>query len=117
MFACITIERSVLRRSLVGEVFGAFRAFFDDERKSRIKAWRLIRRSARSLLPAVRAVDGGFSASVVASIWKIFCAIGVLVPANAGVPRILVVPYDRFRKKLRSSLKAGSAGQAYFAPL
>ena len=62
MFACITIERSVLRGSLVGEVFGAFRAFFDDQRKSRIKAWRLIRRSARSLLPAVRAVCEGFSA-------------------------------------------------------
>ena len=30
--------------------------------KSRIKDWRLNRRSARSLLPAVRAVDGGFNA-------------------------------------------------------
>ena len=30
--------------------------------KSRIKGWRRNRRSARSLLPAVRAVDGGFSA-------------------------------------------------------
>ena len=29
---------------------------------SRIKAWRRTRRSARSLLPAVRAVDGGFNA-------------------------------------------------------
>ena len=29
--------------------------------KSRIKGWRRNRRSARSLLPAVRAVDGGFS--------------------------------------------------------
>ena len=28
--------------------------------KSRIKGWRRNRRSARSLLPAVRAVDGGF---------------------------------------------------------
>ena len=30
--------------------------------KSRIKGWRRNRRSAQSLLPAVRAVDGGFSA-------------------------------------------------------
>ena len=30
--------------------------------KSRIKGWRLNRRSARSLLPAVRAVDEVFSA-------------------------------------------------------
>ena len=30
--------------------------------KSRIKGWRLNRRSAQSLLPAVRAVDGGFNA-------------------------------------------------------
>ena len=30
--------------------------------KSRIKDWRRNRRSAQSLLPAVRAVDGGFSA-------------------------------------------------------
>ena len=29
---------------------------------SRIKGWRRNRRSARSLLPAVRAVDGGFNA-------------------------------------------------------
>ena len=30
--------------------------------KSRITGWCLNRRSARSLLPAVRAVDGGFNA-------------------------------------------------------
>ena len=30
--------------------------------KSRIKGWRLNRRLAQSLLPAVRAVDGGFNA-------------------------------------------------------
>ena len=29
---------------------------------SRIKGWRLNRHSTRSLLPAVRAVDGGFNA-------------------------------------------------------
>ena len=45
--------------------------------KSRIKGWRLNRRSAQSLLPAVRAVDGGATQAVVASIRKIFCTIGV----------------------------------------
>ena len=40
----------------------AFRVFFEDEKESRIKGWRRNRRSAQSLLPAVRAVDGGFGA-------------------------------------------------------
>ena len=40
----------------------AFRAFFEDEKESRIKGWRRNRRSTQSLLPAVRAVDGGFNA-------------------------------------------------------
>ena len=62
MLACITVERSVLCGSLVGEVFSAFRALFEDFIYSRIKGWRRNRRSAQSLLPAVRAVDGGFSA-------------------------------------------------------
>ena len=43
-----------------GCVSCAFRAFFGDEKESRIKGWRRNRRSAQSLLPAVRAVDGGF---------------------------------------------------------
>ena len=30
-----------------------------------------------------------------------FRAAGALVPANAGVPRNLVVPYDRFGRKSR----------------
>ena len=40
----------------------AFRSFSEDEKESRIKGWRRNRRSAQSLLPAVRAVDGGFNA-------------------------------------------------------
>ena len=40
----------------------AFRSFSEDEKESRINGWRRNRRSAQSLLPAVRAVDGGFSA-------------------------------------------------------
>ena len=43
-------------------VFSAFRALFEDFIYSRIKGWRRNRRSAQSLLPAVRAVDGGFNA-------------------------------------------------------
>ena len=41
-------------------IFCAFRSFSEDEKESRIKGWRRNRRSAQSLLPAVRAVDGGF---------------------------------------------------------
>ena len=40
----------------------AFHGFFEDEKESRIKGWRRNRRFAQSLLPAVRAVDGGFNA-------------------------------------------------------
>ena len=40
----------------------AFHGFFEDEKESRINGWRRNRRSAQSLLPAVRAVDGGFNA-------------------------------------------------------
>ena len=40
----------------------AFHSFFEDEKESRINGWRRNRRSARSLLPTVRAVDGGFNA-------------------------------------------------------
>ena len=40
----------------------AFHGFFEDEKESRIKGWRRNRRFTRSLLPAVRAVDGGFNA-------------------------------------------------------
>ena len=40
----------------------AFHGFFEDEKESRINGWRRNRSSAQSLLPAVRAVDGGFNA-------------------------------------------------------
>ena len=70
----------------------AFRAFFEDEKESRINGWRRNRRSAQSLLPAVRAVDGVSAQSVVAPFEGNFRAAGVLVPANADVPRNLVVP-------------------------
>ena len=53
------------RRSGLSE-FSPFSAEMSDmvfaPTKSRIKDWRRNRRSAQSLLPAVRAVDGGFGA-------------------------------------------------------
>nr|DAY58898.1 MAG TPA: hypothetical protein [Caudoviricetes sp.] len=40
----------------------AFHSFFEDEKESRINGWRRNRRSAWSLLPAVRAVAEVFNA-------------------------------------------------------
>ena len=58
-----------LRRGLSHAIWDAPSAYFRQIRRlaedfiySRIKGWRRNRRSARSLLPAVRAVDGGFNA-------------------------------------------------------
>ena len=45
--------------------------------KSRIKGWRRNRRSAQSLLPAVRAVDGGFNAGGCGVYPEDFFTIGV----------------------------------------
>ena len=42
--------------------FGQIEQLPGDFIYSRIKGWRRNRRSAQSLLPAVRAVDGGFNA-------------------------------------------------------
>ena len=42
--------------------FGQIKRLSEDFIYSRIKGWRRNRRSAQSLLPAVRAVDGGFNA-------------------------------------------------------
>ena len=92
------------RRSGMSE-FSPFSAEMSDMElaptKSRIKGWRRNRRSAQSLLPAVRAGDGGSAQSVVAPFEENFRAAGVLVPANADVPRNLVVPYGRFGRKSR----------------
>ena len=57
--------------------FGQIEQLPGDFIYSRIKGWRRNRRSAQSLLPAVRAVDGGSAQAIVASIRKIFCVIGV----------------------------------------
>ena len=81
--------------------FGQIKRLSEDFIYSRIKDWRLNRRSAQSLLPAVRAVDGGATQAVVAPFEENFRTAGVLVPANADVPRILVVPCGRFGRKSR----------------
>ena len=49
-------------RAVFGQIFGGFSGSAEDENRGRIKGWRRNRRSAQSLLPAVRAVDGGFNA-------------------------------------------------------
>ena len=49
-------------RAVFGQIFRGFSGSAEDEKESRIKGWRRYRRSARTQLPAVRAVDGGFSA-------------------------------------------------------
>jgi len=49
-------------RAVFGQIFGGFSGSAEDENRGRIKDWRRNRRPAQSLLPAVRAVDGGFSA-------------------------------------------------------
>ena len=49
-------------RAAFGRIFGDVLGSAEDENRGRIKGWRRNRRSAQSLLPAVRAVDGGFNA-------------------------------------------------------
>ena len=41
-----------------------------------------------------------FSKNAINGLWD-FRAVGILVPANADVPRILVVPCGRFGRKTR----------------
>ena len=74
----------------------AFHGFFEDEKESRIKGWRRKRRRSRHFCPQCGQLTGVSAQSVVASFEGNFRAAGVLVPANADVPRILVVPYGRF---------------------
>jgi len=79
----------------------AFHGFFEDEKESRIKGWRRKRRRSRHFCPQCGQLTGVSTQSVVASFEGNFRAAGVLVPANADVPRILVVPYGRFGRKSR----------------
>ena len=79
----------------------AFHGFFEDEKESRIKGWRRNRRRSRHFCPQCGQLTWVSTQSVVASFEGNFRAAGVLVPANAGVPRILVVPCGRFGRKSR----------------
>ena len=55
-------ETKIVSNKVRERVWGWSTCYDKYEKESRIKGWRRIRRSAQSLLPAVRAVDGGFSA-------------------------------------------------------
>ena len=79
----------------------AFRSFSEDEKESRIKGWRRKRRRSRHFCPQCGQLTGVSAQSVVAPFEENFRAAGVLVPANADVPRILVVPCGRFGRKSR----------------
>ena len=79
----------------------AFHGFFEDEKESRIKGWRRKRRRSRHFCPQCGQLTGVSTQSVVAPFEENFRTAGVLVPANAGVPRILVVPCGRFGRKSR----------------
>ena len=74
----------------------AFHGFFEDEKESRIKGWRRKRRRSRHFCPQCGQLTGVSAQSVMAPFEENFRAAGVLVPANADVPRILVVPYGCF---------------------
>ena len=79
----------------------AFHGFFEDEKESRIKGWRRKRRRSRHFCPQCGQLTGVSAQAVMAPFVRTFGAAGVLVPANADVPRILVVPYGRFGRKSR----------------
>ena len=79
----------------------AFRAFFGDEKESRIKGWRRKRRRIRHFCPQCGQLTGVSTQAVMAPFEENFRTAGVLVSANADAPRILVVPCGRFGRKSR----------------
>ena len=97
----------------------AFRGFSEDEKESRIKGWRRNRRSAQSLLPAVRAVDGGFSAVGCGASCERFQSGWRLSSRKRRCSKDFGGALWPFLEKTEviTSLKTGSARQAYFAPL
>ena len=68
---------------------------------SRIMGWRRKRRRSRHFCPQCGQLTGVLTQSVVAPFEGNFRTAGVLVPANADVPRTLVVPCGRFGRKSR----------------
>ena len=79
----------------------AFCSFFEDEKESRRKALALFAPMPIHSSPQCGQLTGVSAQSAVASFEENFRAVGVLVPANADVPRILVVPCGRFGRKSR----------------
>ena len=69
--------------------------------ESGIKGWRRKHRRSRHFCPQCGQLTGVLTQSVVAPFEGNFRTDGVLVPANADVPRILVVPCGRFGRKSR----------------
>lgn len=94
-----SVKRTV--QEALGWTFGVFQAFFEDEKESRIKGWRRKRRRSRHFCPQCRQLTGVSAQSVVTPFEGNFRTAGVLVPASADVPRILVVPCGRFGRKSR----------------
>ena len=97
----------------------AFHGFFEDEKESRIKGWRRNRRFTRSLLPAVRAVDRGVSAVGCGASCERFQSGWRLSSRKRRCPKEFSGALWPFweKTKVTTSLKIGSVGQAYFAPL
>ena len=94
----------------------AFHGFFEDEKESRINGWRRNRRSAQSLLPAVRAVDGGFNAVGCGAFCGTFWSGWRLGSRKHRCPKDFGGALWPFQKEIEviTSLKIGSAGQACF---
>ena len=99
--------------------FRQIRRLAEDFIYSRIKGWRRNRRSAQSLLPAVRAVDGGFNAGGYGAFCANFWSGWRLSSRKRRRPKDFGGALWPFRKEIEviTSLKTGSARQAYFAPL
>ena len=93
-----------------------FHGFFEDEKESRIKGWRRNRRSAQSLLPAVRAVAGGFSAVGCGAFCERFQSGWRLGSRKRRCPKDFGGALWPFRKEIEviTSPKTGSARQACF---
>ena len=93
-----------------------FEPFSRTKKESRIKGWRRNRRSAQSLLPAVRAVDGGFNAVGCGAFCERFQSGWRLGSRKRRCHKDFGGALWPFRKEIEviTSLKIGSAGQACF---
>ena len=96
----------------------AFHGSFEDEKESRINGWRRNRRSARSLLPAVRAVDGVFNAGDCGAFYGTFWSGWRLSSRKRRCSKDFGGALWPFLEKTEviTPLKIGTARRAYFAP-